>query len=119
MFGVEPGPLAALLFTQLAVSLYGAGLRRPFGSVETVEDLPTWLRRARLQVTIADTVFWCFVVAMWICFVQAFYFWPLLFFAVIFFIAGEVLTHFVRLIPSAYAAGALALSAIIVIFLFG
>jgi hypothetical protein len=54
-----------IALTQAVLTLYGAGLRRPFGSVETVVFLPLWLRQADNLVLVADLVFAAFVLVMW------------------------------------------------------
>ena len=57
--------LGLLLVTQLILTLYGAGLRRPFGSLESVKNVPDWLRKYRLPVLLADIVFVAFLLFMW------------------------------------------------------
>ena len=58
--------LALMLGTQLVLTLYGAGLRRPFGSLRTVRTAPAWLREAPALVLAADLAFAACVIAMWI-----------------------------------------------------
>ena len=58
--------LALMLGTQLVLTLYGAGLRRPFGSLRTVRTAPSWLRETPALVLAGDLAFAAFVVAMWI-----------------------------------------------------
>ena len=43
----------------------GAGLRRPFGSLESVADSPDWLRLSRHFVLVVDSIFVAFVLFMW------------------------------------------------------
>jgi uncharacterized membrane protein YeiH len=57
--------LGLLFITQLVLTLYGAGLRRPFGSVVTVKDAPPWLQQSRSFVLALDTIFVVFLVFMW------------------------------------------------------
>ncbi|MGE4166878.1 MAG: hypothetical protein AB7E67_12930 [Xanthobacteraceae bacterium] len=57
--------LTVLFATQLVLHLYGAGLRRPFGSVATIENLPRWLRRTGGLVLVADLLVVVYVIAMW------------------------------------------------------
>ena len=55
--------LIVMLFaTQLVFALYGAGVRRPFGSLVTIADLPRRLRRATALTVAADLVFVAFLV---------------------------------------------------------
>jgi hypothetical protein len=58
------GPTILILMTQLVLTLYGAGLRRPFGSLQTVQFLPRWLRRSHALVLVADILFVAFMIAM-------------------------------------------------------
>jgi hypothetical protein len=57
--------LGLLFITQLVLTLYGAGLRRPFGSLQTVEDAPPWLRDRGSVVLVLDSIFVAFLVFMW------------------------------------------------------
>jgi hypothetical protein len=59
-------PLGLMLATQLVLTLYGAGLRRPFGSLRTVKTAPSWLRETPALVLAGDLAFAAFVAAMWI-----------------------------------------------------
>ena len=61
----SPNQLGLLLVTQLILTLYGAGLRRPFGSLESVKNVPDWLRKYRLPVLLADIAFVAFLLFMW------------------------------------------------------
>ena len=58
--------LALMLGTQLVLTLYGAGLRRPFGSLRTIRTAPPWLRETPALVLAADLAFAACVIAMWI-----------------------------------------------------
>ncbi len=58
--------IGLMLGTQLVLTLYGAGLRRPFGSLRTVRTAPSWLRETPALVLAGDLAFAVFVVAMWI-----------------------------------------------------
>ena len=58
--------LALMLGTQLVLTLYGAGLRRPFGSLRTVRTAPAWLRETPAVVLAADLAVEAGVIAMWI-----------------------------------------------------
>ena len=57
--------LGLLLVTQLVLTLYGAGLRRPFGSLKSVRNVPDWLREYRIPVLMADIAFVAFLLFMW------------------------------------------------------
>ena len=92
--------LALMLGTQLVLTLYGAGLRRPFGSVRTVSTAPPWLRETPVLVLAADLAFAAFVIAMWI---HLFDRLDLVSFVISFFAfaaVGTWLSHRVALLPS-------------------
>ena len=92
--------LALMLGTQLVLTLYGAGLRRPFGSLRTVRTAPEWLREAPALVLAADLAFAVFVVAMWI---HLFNRLDLMSFLLSFFVfaaAGTWLSYRITLLPS-------------------
>jgi hypothetical protein len=96
--------LALMLGTQLVLTLYGAGLRRPFGSLRTVRTAPSWLRETPALVLAVDLAFAAFVVAMWI---HLFDRLDLAGFLISFFAFGAVgtwLSHRVALLPSLYLA---------------
>jgi hypothetical protein len=57
--------LGLLFVTQLVLTLYGAGLRRPFGSLESIKESPEWLRTSRSLVLVLDIIFGAFVLFMW------------------------------------------------------
>jgi hypothetical protein len=57
--------LGLLFITQLVLTLYGAGLRRPFGSLKTVEDAPPFLRDRVWLVLVLDSIFVAFLTFMW------------------------------------------------------
>src|ERR1700739_3456661 len=54
-----------LFITQLVLTLYGAGLRRPFGSLETIKEAPSWLRARKSLVLVLDIIFVAFLLFMW------------------------------------------------------
>ena len=96
--------LALMLGTQLVLTLYGAGLRRPFGSLRTVRTAPSWLRETPALVLAVDLAFAAFVVAMWI---HLFDRLDLVGFLISFFAfaaVGTWLSHRVALLPSLYLA---------------
>ena len=57
--------LGLMFVTQLVLTLYGAGLRRPFGSLESVKEVPDWLRTHRIPVLVLDIFFIGFLLFMW------------------------------------------------------
>jgi hypothetical protein len=57
--------LGLMFVTQFVLTLYGAGLRRPFGSLESVKDVPDWLHTHRIPVLVLDTLFVVFLLFMW------------------------------------------------------
>jgi hypothetical protein len=100
----DPGMLALMLGTQLVLTLYGAGLRRPFGSLRTVRTAPSWLRETPALVLAGDLVFAGFVVVMW---VYLFNRLDLVSFLLSFFAfagVGSTLAHRISLIRSLYLA---------------
>ena len=108
--------LGLLFVTQLVLTLYGAGLRRPFGSLRTIRDAPDWLRMSRSVVLVLDTLFVAFLLFMW---------WRLLHeldlrtFLIAFFgfaAIGTLLAHYIDLIRSSAISLAGALLAIYVVF---
>jgi hypothetical protein len=105
-------PIAALLATCLACTLYGAGLRRPFGSVPRIPDVPVWLWSARRRVQVADCLFLLFTLAMLFSLWRQMNFIAFLVLGSIFYFAGELLTYKVRLMPAFFISVALAIFAI-------
>jgi len=108
--------LGLLLITQLVLTLYGAGLRRPFGSLKTIHGAPSWLRNRASLVLVLDTIFVAFLVFMW---------WRLLHeldlrtFLIAFFVfaaIGTLLANHVKLLKSSVISLVGALLAIYVIF---
>jgi hypothetical protein len=92
--------LALMLGTQLVLTLYGAGLRRPFGSVRTVRSAPSWLRETPALVLAGDVAFAAVMVALW---VHLFNRLDLVSFVISFFVfaaAGTWLSHRIALLPS-------------------
>src|SRR5580704_17206810 len=57
--------LGLLFIAQLVLTLYGAGLRRPFGSLKTIEGAPPWLRDRGKLVLLLDSTFVAFQLFMW------------------------------------------------------
>jgi hypothetical protein len=107
--------LGLLFITQLVLTLYGAGLRRPFGSLATIKDAPDWLRTRRGPVLVLDTAYAAFLLFMW---------WRLLHvldlptFLIAFFVfaaIGTLLANHISLIKSSAISLAGALIAIYVV----
>ena len=55
----------AFVLVQILMSLYGPGLRRPFGSLKTVKDLPESVRNLRSSVVAADALFVFLMILFW------------------------------------------------------
>jgi hypothetical protein len=93
--------------------LYGAGLRRPFGSVHTVGFLPHWLRYADRFVLAADIVFAIFVVAMWGIIFWISSFWYAAALGFLGYLPGEALANRIGLVPSFFITIALSLTCVV------
>jgi hypothetical protein len=104
--------IVALVATMLVCNLYGAGLRRPFGSLPRIPDVPRRLWDADRLVLRADVVFGAFIITMLIyLFTQMNIFVFLAVWSCSNFLA-ELLTYKIRLLPSFYVSILLALLAI-------
>lgn len=55
----------AFVLVQILMYLYGPGLRRPFGSLKTVKDLPESVRNLRSSVVAADALFVFLMILFW------------------------------------------------------
>lgn len=111
-FGIDWRLIASLFATQMVFALYGAGIRRPFGSLATVAELPEILRQSTMPTVLADLAFVSFLLAMW---VGLFMRMPILLFVVLataFAAIGELLSHRIRLVPSFFISLALVACAI-------
>ena len=105
--------LLAMLCTQLVFLLYGAGLRRPFGSLETSYDVPKVLRA--MPFASFDVLYLMFLAVMWIL---LFIHMDTLWFAVTFVafaIGAEVLSQRIALLPSIGLSIVLSVCALILI----
>jgi hypothetical protein len=107
--------LGLLLITQLVLTLYGAGLRRPFGSIETVQDSPHWLRVHRSLVLALDIAFAAFLLFMWWRLLQVMELWMFLIAFFVFAAIGTLLSHHVNVIKSSAISLVGALLAIYVV----
>jgi len=92
--------LGLMFATQLVLTLYGAGLRRPFGSLETIREAPEWLRKNRIPILVLDVFFVVFLLFMWWRLIQVFDLMTFLasFFAFAFL--GTQLAHRIDLLTS-------------------
>jgi len=107
--------LGLLLITQLVLTLYGAGLRRPFGSLATIKDAPGWLRTSRGLVLVLDIVFVAFLFFMWWRLLHVLDVWMFLIAFFVFAAVGTMLANRVNLIKSSAISLAGALLAIYVV----
>jgi hypothetical protein len=110
------GQLGLLFITQLVLTLYGAGLRRPFGSLKTISDAPPWLRDRSRLVLVLDSIFVAFLVFMWWRLAHAL---DLRIFLIAFFVfaaVGALVANHVTLFKSSAISLAGALLAIYVVF---
>jgi hypothetical protein len=101
---------AALLATQLVAVLYGAGIRRPFGSLKTISTAPGWLRSADALVLAADAAFVVFLLLSWIAIYPSL---GLLWFLILFIVGWLIGAFFearIRLGPSLWISIVLASS---------
>jgi hypothetical protein len=111
--------LIVMLFaTQLVFTLYGAGIRRPFGSLVTIVDLPRRLRRATALTVAADLLFVAFLIFMWSFFITRMDLIQFAILAIAFGVVGHYLSHRIPLVPSFFIALALAACCIIGILQF-
>jgi hypothetical protein len=108
--------LGLLFITQLVLTLYGAGLRRPFGSLETVRDTPDWLRVSKSLVLVLDIIFVAFILFMWWRLLQVMELRTFLIAFFVFAAFGTLLAHHVSVIKSSAISIAGALLAIYVVF---
>jgi hypothetical protein len=110
------GQLGLLFITQLVLTLYGAGLRRPFGSFKTIVDAPPWLRDRRKVALALDSIFLAFLLFMWWRLLHQL---DLLTFLIAFFVfaaVGALLANHLNVVKSSAISLACALLAIYVVF---
>lgn len=107
--------LVAVLATQLTLTLYGAGIRRPFGSLSTITFLPNWLRNAHSATLCADIAFVVFILFMWWQLALELGWIPFLILAWLFASIGEYLSNRITLVPSAVIAFGLAVLALVLL----
>lgn len=94
------GLVVALLSTQLMFTLYGAGVRRPFGHLPRIPDVPFFLWNRNKAVQIMDCLVSTFVFIMMISLFSRMNVFAFLFFSFTFYVFGELLTYKIRLVPS-------------------
>ncbi len=110
------GLVVALLSTQLVFTLYGAGVRRPFGHLPKIPDVPRYLWRADKAVMAVDYAFSLFVFIMMLSLFSRMNVFAFIFFSSAFYVLGELLTYKIRLVPSFFASLALAVLAAALVF---
>ena len=96
-----------LFLTQMIFTLYGAGLRRPFGSLTGLTKAPPLLHKARFIIVVADILFAAFIVFMWTSLITRMYLWVFISVWVVGLIIGSELNRRIPFIPSALIAAAL------------
>jgi hypothetical protein len=99
--------MVALLSTQLVFTLYGAGVRRPFGHLPKIPDVPRCMWNVSKAVGVSDSLFAIFVFIMMISLFSRMNVFAFLFFSSAFYIFGELLTYKIRLLPSFFISLAL------------
>jgi hypothetical protein len=110
------GLVVALLSTQLVFTLYGAGVRRPFGHLPKIPEIPHYLWRANKAVIVVDYFFSLFVLIMMLSLFSRMNVFVFIFFSSAFYVLGELLTHKIRFVPSFFASLALAVLAAVLVW---
>jgi hypothetical protein len=109
--------LIAMLFaTQMVFALYGAGIRRPFGSLATIADLSPRLRDASRLTLAADLLFVAFLISMWWFVIDRMGLLQFLIMAIVFAVIGYYLSHRITLVPSFFISLALAAFCVLAVF---
>jgi hypothetical protein len=103
--------LFALLATTIVLWLYGAGLRRPFGSLRTISQLSASLRQSRAILWV-DWLYVAFITTMSVLLIWYLPIWQLAIAGPMAYIIAENLAHRIKIVPSFYIAGAMALACI-------
>lgn len=107
IWGVDLRWGVALCATQWIAALHGAGIRRPFGSLATIKNLPFWLRRADHVVLVVDIVVTLFILAMWVFLFMRMSVLAFAAISVLAFIPAELLSHRIKVIPSFFISAGL------------
>lgn len=110
------GLVVALLSTQLVFTLYGAGVRRPFGQLPKIPDVPRSLWHANEAVKLVDYLFSVFVFVMMLILFSRMNVFAFIFFSFGFYIFGELLSYKIRLVPSFFASLAFAVLAVMLVW---
>lgn len=113
MFGVDGYLIIAALATQIVLGLYGAGIRRPFGSLKTIQNLSPRMRRSDGIVFFFDTIFVLFILGMWTVMLWRGPTLALISLGLIFWVIGDILAQRISIIPSFYISAVLAVASII------
>ncbi len=108
--------VVALLSTQLVFTLYGAGVRRPFGHLPKIPDVPHYLWHASKVVRVADYLFSIFAFIMMLSLFSRMNVFSFIFFSFTFYIFGEALSYKIRLLPSFFASLALAVLSVVLVW---
>jgi hypothetical protein len=108
--------VVALLSTQLVFTLYGAGVRRPFGHLPKIPDVPRYLWRANSAVMVIDFLFALFVIVMMLSLYSRMNVFAFIFFSSAFYVLGELLTYRIKLVPSFFASLAFAVLAVMLVW---
>jgi hypothetical protein len=97
-------PLSLLFITQLIFTMYGAGVRRPFGSLETIKEAPDWIRARNGIVLAADILVVAFLCFMWYRLIKMLDLGVFLIGFFVFAAIGTLLAHRVNLFKSSVAS---------------
>ena len=108
--------ILALLGTQLVFTLYGAGVRRPFGHLPKIPDVPRSLWYAGKAVRVVDCLFSIFVLIMMLSLFSRMNVLAFIFFSCAFYIFGELLTYKIRLLPSFFVSLVLAVVSVVLVW---
>lgn len=116
MWGLTADELVAIAAAQLAFSLYGPGLRRPFGDLSTIEYLPDGLRFAGWPIKVADWFSILFLAAIWATLLFKAAPFPLAMAGIGFSVIGGSLCHYIDVYTSLFWCVILACVAILALF---
>ncbi len=108
--------IVALLSTQLVFTLYGAGVRRPFGHLPKIPDVPRYLWNARKAIRVADYLVSIFVFVMMLSLFSRMNVFAYIFFSSAFYVFGELLSYKIRLLPSFFVSLVLAVLSVVLVW---
>lgn len=111
--------LAALFATQMVLHIYGAGLRRPFGSMATVSFLPRWLRESHNLVFFVDCLFVVYILVMWVVLAGRLGFATAIWCGLVFSLIGDYLSLRLGLVASLFISGLLVILTLLTLPLLG